>query len=73
MPIAAFSSFINGLDRDQRGRDHFIINTDRRRPAMGSLRLNLRGRIVVSAAVISGGKNESIYALSNCCCSSAAF
>jgi len=35
--------------------------------------LNLRGRIVVPAAVISGGKNESIYVLSNRCCSSAAF
>jgi hypothetical protein len=33
----------------------------------------LRGRIVVPAAVISGGKNESIYVLSNRCCSSAAF
>ena len=35
--------------------------------------LNLRGKIVVPAAVISGGKNESIYVLSNRCCSSAAF
>jgi len=35
--------------------------------------VNLRGRIVVPAAVISGGTNESIYVLSNRCCSSAAF
>jgi hypothetical protein len=35
--------------------------------------LNLRGGIVVPAAVISGGKNESIYVLSNRCGSSAAF
>jgi 2,4'-dihydroxyacetophenone dioxygenase len=28
MPIATFSSFTDGLDRDQRSRDHFITNTD---------------------------------------------
>lgn len=28
MPIAAFSSFNDGLAPDQRSRDHFIVNTD---------------------------------------------
>jgi 2,4'-dihydroxyacetophenone dioxygenase len=28
MPIAAFSSFTDGLERDQRSRDHFITNTN---------------------------------------------
>ena len=28
MPITAFSSFTDGLDRDQRSREHFITNTD---------------------------------------------
>jgi 2,4'-dihydroxyacetophenone dioxygenase len=28
VPIATFSSFTDGLDRDQRSRDHFITNTN---------------------------------------------
>jgi hypothetical protein len=28
MPIAAFSSFTDGLERDQRSREHFIANID---------------------------------------------
>ena len=28
MPTANFSSFSDGLDRDQRSRDHFIANTN---------------------------------------------
>jgi hypothetical protein len=28
MPIATFSSFTDGLDRDQRSRDHFVTNTN---------------------------------------------
>ena len=28
MPIASFSSFTDGLERDQRSRDHFVTNTN---------------------------------------------